>query len=56
MDEAEIWLAGTTVKVCQLANGHLSRVGFVNGSLYAILTLEPLVSLDDLPCTDADPG
>ena len=56
MDKTEIWLAGSTVKVCQLANGHLSRVGYVNGSLYAILTPEPLVSLDDLRCTDADPG
>ena len=56
MDKAEIWLAGSTVKVCQLENGQLSRVAYVNGSLDAILTLEPLGSLDDLPCTDTDPG
>ena len=54
MDKAEIWLAGSTVKVCQLENGQLSRVAYVNDSLYAILTLEPLASLGDPQCTDTD--
>ena len=51
MDKTEIWLAGSTVKVCQLANSILSRVGYVNGSLYAILTPTILpLNIFEVPC------